>query len=136
VKRVLVVDDEAAMRLLVRVNLPHSGYEVVEAQDAETALEVARTGRFDVFLLDVMMPGMSGFELAAKLRDDPATATIPVVFVSARADRADVEQGLALGAADYITKPFDPLRLGQHLDEVLAGARRTGRSQLLGDVRP
>lgn len=120
-RRVLVVEDEESLRIVLGVNLPLSGYDVVEAENAESALALAREQDFDVFLLDVMMPPTSGFELAKRLRADPATASVPIVFISGRADRADVEEGLELGAADYITKPFDPVELGARLDRLLDG---------------
>lgn len=118
-KRVLLVDDEPAMRLLCRVSLPHSGFDVTEAEDAETALARARSEPFDLALLDVMMPGMSGFELAECLRAGAGTKDLPIVFLSARADRRDMRRGFDLGAADYVTKPFDPIDLGEHLKAVL-----------------
>lgn len=118
-RRVLVVDDERSMRLLCRVNLPLSGFEVEEAEDGEAAVERAREQEFDLVLLDVMMPGMSGFEVAGRLRNDPRTADLPFVFLSARADEEDIRRGFEVGAADYITKPFDPLQLGDHLNTVL-----------------
>jgi len=124
--RVLVVDDEPSVRLLLRVNLPLSGFEVVEAPDAETALERAEREAFDLILLDVMMPGMNGLELAQRLKTFAGTSDAPVVFVSARADRADISRGLEVGAADYITKPFDPIRIAERLRAVLDGARREG----------
>jgi DNA-binding response OmpR family regulator len=136
-RRVLVADDESSMRLLLRVNLPLAGYEVVEAADGEAALARIRGQTFDLLLLDVMMPKLSGFELAERLRADPATSDASIVFVSARADRADVQRGLDLGAIDYITKPFDPLLLGAHLNALLdGGAPGTGgvsRSMLDGE---
>jgi len=118
-RRALVVDDEPSMRLLFRVNLAMGGYDVVEAGDAAEALSRIAGEPFDVILLDVMMPGMSGFELAGRLQADAATAHIPFVFVSARADDADIRRGLELGAADYIVKPFDPLTLSRRLDGIL-----------------
>jgi two-component system phosphate regulon response regulator PhoB len=118
----LLVDDEPAMRLLCRVNLPHSGFDVTEAADAEEALAHAEGEAFDLALLDVMMPGMSGFELAARLRADARTKDLPIVFLSARADRRDMRRGFELGAADYVTKPFDPINLGEHLQAVLHAA--------------
>ena len=137
-RRVLVADDEPAMRLLLRVNLPSAGYEVVEAADGDAAFSSIREQDFDLLVLDVMMPGMSGFELAERLRADPATAELPIVFVSARADDEDVQRGFELGAVDYVTKPFDPLRLGEHLNALLDGASRgdgarATRSRLLDD---
>jgi DNA-binding response OmpR family regulator len=119
---VLIADDEPSVRLLLRVNLPLSGFEVVEAANGEEALAQAREARFDLFVLDVMMPGLSGLEVAARLRAEAETSAVPFVFISARADEADVREGYALGAADYITKPFDPLRLGERLRAVLDAA--------------
>lgn len=137
-RRVLVADDEPAVRLLLRVNLRSAGYEVVEATDGETALSSIRQQDFDLLLLDVMMPRMSGFELAERLRADPATAELPIVFVSARADADDVQRGFDLGAVDYVTKPFDPLLLGEHLNSLLdrtsrGDTARANRSKLLDD---
>jgi two-component system OmpR family response regulator len=114
---VLVADDEPAMRLLCRVNLPLAGFEVVEAADGEAALALLRGERFDLALLDVMMPGVSGFGVAERLRADGVE--LPIVFLSARADGEDIRRGLAVGAVDYVTKPFDPLRIGERLHEAL-----------------
>ena len=122
-RRVLVADDERVMRLLLRVNLSLSGFEVVEAENGAGALELAREQPLDLILLDVMMPGLSGFEVAEQLRRDPQTANVPIVFLSARADEADVRRGIELDAIDYITKPFDPLSIGSHLNGLLEGAR-------------
>jgi CheY-like chemotaxis protein len=94
---VLVADDEPSVRLLLRVNLSMSGFEVVEAADGEEALARARDGRFDLFVLDVMMPGLSGLEVAARLRSEAETSGVPFVFISARADEADVQEGYAVG---------------------------------------
>jgi two-component system OmpR family response regulator len=116
-QRVLVADDEPAMRLLCRVNLPLAGFEVVEAADGESALSLLRGERFDLALLDVMMPGVNGFGVAERLRRDGVD--VPIVFLSARADGDDIRRGLALGAVDYVTKPFDPLRIGERLHEAL-----------------
>jgi DNA-binding response OmpR family regulator len=117
----LVVDDEPSIRLLCRVNLPFSGFEVIEAADGQQALAQVRTHPVDLVVLDVMMPGMNGFEVAERLHEDPATAGIPIVFLSARADEVDVRRGLELGV-EYITKPFDPLRLGERLSRIIAGS--------------
>lgn len=137
-KRVLLVDDEPAMRLLCTVNLPFSGFEVTEAGDGPTALAHVEQEEFDLALLDVMMPGMSGFELAERLRADRRTAGLPIVFLSARADRRDMRRGFDLGAADYVTKPFDPIHLGEHLHAVLhavaAGDVERFRRSRLGEA--
>jgi len=111
------------MRLLCRVNLPFAGFEVVEASDGEKALSLLREEEFDLVLLDVMMPGMSGFEVLERLRRDPGRDELAIVFLSARADEEDIRRGFELGALDYVTKPFDPLRLGEHLHDVLRAAK-------------
>ncbi len=120
-KRVLVADDEASVLLLLRVNLPLSGFEVVEATDGEGALALARDQKFDLIVLDVMMPRMSGFEVAELLRAERGSSTAPIVFISARADKADVARGLELGAVDYVTKPFDPVAIGERLSALIDG---------------
>jgi DNA-binding response OmpR family regulator len=120
-RTLLLVDDEPSIRLLCRVNLPFSGFDVIEAADGEEALAQARAHAVDLVVLDVMMPGMNGFEVAERLHSDPATAEIPVVFLSARADEVDVRRGLELGR-DYITKPFDPIRLGERLKRIVDGS--------------
>jgi two-component system OmpR family response regulator len=127
-RRVLVADDEPAMRLLCRVNLPLAGFEVVEAADGETALALLRGERFDLALLDVMMPGVNGFGVAERLRDDGVQ--LPIVFLSARADGEDIRRGLAAGAVDYVTKPFDPLRIGERLHEALRAFAAGGADEL------
>lgn len=109
--RVLIVDDEAGIRELCRVNLVLSGYEVVEAADGFQALEQARSAKPDVILLDVLMPGMSGWEVLSALRADEATADIPVVMLTALNSEDDQIRGWEGGVVDYLTKPFNPLSL-------------------------
>jgi two-component system alkaline phosphatase synthesis response regulator PhoP len=127
-RRVLVVDDEPAMRLLCRVNLPLAGFDVVEAVDGASALELLRSQPFDVVLLDVMMPGVNGFVVAEQLRADGAAT--PVVFLSARADHDDIRRGLELGAVDYVTKPFDPVAIGERLHAVVSAVADGGADAL------
>lgn len=103
-KRILVVDDEPNMRLGLKDNLEFEGYEVETAQDGEEGLEKARTGHFDLYILDVMMPKISGFDVCKKLRAD--NNETPVIFLTARGDEIDKVVGLEIGADDYITKPF------------------------------
>lgn len=121
--RVLVADDEPSMRLLLSINLGLSGFEVVEAESGSTALELAASEALDLALLDVMMPDLSGHEVARRLASDDATADLPVVFISARASREDLRSGYELGAVDYITKPFDPIEVGARLHTVLDRVR-------------
>jgi CheY-like chemotaxis protein len=109
--RVLIVDDEAAIRELCRVNLVLAGYDVVEAADGLQALEVARTAQPDLIFLDVLMPGMSGWEVLAALRADEAIAHIPVVMLTALNSEDDQIRGWEGGVVEYLTKPFNPLSL-------------------------
>ncbi len=128
--RVLVVDDEAPIRLLCRVNLEAEKMEVLEAADGESGLATARTEKPDVVLLDVMMPGMDGWEVAERLLDDDATREIPLVFLTARAELRDRARGLELGGVDYITKPFNPVELASVVESLLERVRRGERDDL------
>ena len=109
--RVLVADDDPIILRLLEVNLGLEGFAVVTAGRGEDAIRQAQEMRPDLIILDVMMPGMSGYEVADQLRNDPDTAGIPVVFLSARAQEEDRKRGHALGVAAYVTKPFDPADL-------------------------
>jgi len=121
--KVLVADDETPIRLLVRVNLEAEGYQVIEASDGRESLEVARREHPDIILLDVMMPFKDGWEVAEELISDDATSTIPIIFLTARADLRDHERGLNTGALQYITKPFNPRTLAPSIDECLDAAK-------------
>ena len=121
--RVLVIDDEGPIRLLVRVNLEAAGMDVYEAENGLTGIEVAQRETPDVILLDVMMPGMDGWEAFGALSGDQRTANIPVVFLTARAELRDQARGLELGGVDYVTKPFDPLELAPLIDDLLERLR-------------
>ena len=105
-KRILVVDDEMDLCDILRFNLMTQGYQADVAYSAEEAMNKLKDERFDLLLLDVMMPGMSGFELAASLRNDEATAHIPIIFLTAKDTEDDTLEGFGLGADDYVTKPF------------------------------
>jgi DNA-binding response OmpR family regulator len=108
---VLVVDDEAPIRLLCRVNLEAEGMIVLEASDGDSGLATARAENPDVVLLDVMMPGRNGWEVAEELLADQATSGIPIIFLTARAEVKDRSKGIDLGGVDYVTKPFNPVEL-------------------------
>ncbi len=118
--KVLIVDDEAPIRLLCRVNLEAEGIEVVEAADGVVGLEQARAERPDVVLLDVMMPRLDGWGVAEELLRDPATSDIPIVFLTARAEMRHEEQALDLGGIEFVTKPFNPVGLAPLVRTVLA----------------
>ena len=119
--RVLVVDDDRVIQQLLEVNLELEGYEVKRAENGEEALKLVREFKPDVMLLDVMMPKLDGREVCRRIKADPKTAHVPVIFLSARAQDMDVNSGLELGASAYITKPFDPVDLLQTVERVLAG---------------
>ena len=119
--RVLAVDDDPVIQRLLEVNLEMEGYEVRLASDGLQAVDAARDFRPDVILLDVMMPNMDGWEACATIKQDADFAETPVVFLSARAQDADVERGSELGAAAYITKPFDPIDLLDLIAELVEG---------------
>jgi|SRR6478735_1331158 CheY-like chemotaxis protein len=119
--RVLVVDDEPAIRLLCRVNLQAEGFSVKEAADGAAAMALAREWLPDLILLDVMMPGEDGFAVAERIRDDPALTGVRVLFLTARADIGDNERSRTTGAVGHVTKPFNPSSLG---DEIRAALTR------------
>src|SRR5438445_1273221 len=137
--KVLVIDDEAPIRLLCRVNLEAEGMQVLEAPDGPTGLERARDESPDVILLDVMIPGIDGWQVAEELLEDERTSRIPVVFLTARAELQDRARGLDLGGVDYVTKPFNPLELAPMIRELLqrvgAGEREELRRAKLGELR-
>jgi DNA-binding response OmpR family regulator len=128
--RVLVIDDEAPIRLLCRVNLEAAGIEVSEAEDGKVGLEAARSEPPDVILLDVMMPGMDGWQVFSELLHDERTAHVPIVFLTARAELRDQARGLELGGVDYVTKPFNPLHLAPLIEDLLARIERGEAEEL------
>jgi DNA-binding response OmpR family regulator len=138
-RRVLVVDDEQSIRLLCRVNLGASGIDVLEADDGESALELARREQPDLILLDVMMPGLDGWRVAEQLLEDERTIGIPIIFLTARAEFRDRARGLDIGGVDYVTKPFNPLELAplvqSLLDRLDRGERDDLRAEKLSELR-
>ena len=128
--RVLVIDDEAPIRLLCRVNLEAEGMSVLEAADGPSGLEKARAETPDVVLLDVMMPGLDGWQVAEELLEDDRTSGIPIVFLTARAELRDRARGIDLGGVDYVTKPFNPVELAPLVRDLLARVERGERDAL------
>jgi DNA-binding response OmpR family regulator len=136
--RVLIVDDEPDILLMLRVNLEADGFETALAADGETALRRIAEERFDVVVLDVMMPVMDGWGVLQGLADDPGAPR--VIVLSAKSSDRDVARALQLGAADYVTKPFSPVDLSELLSRVAGyspeqlGAHRRIRMTGLPDV--
>ena len=118
---VLIADDDHGLVGAIAAALDQSGLQTVMTYDGEQALALARALQPDLILLDVMMPGVSGIEVCATLKTDPVTASIPVVFISGKIDEADRRVGLAVGADEYLTKPFSPTELIDLVKEVLDG---------------
>lgn len=137
--KVLVIDDEAPIRLLCRVNLEAEGMDVIEAPDGPSGVDRARDDRPDVILLDVMMPGLDGWRVAEQLFGDDRTVAIPIIFLTARAEFRDRARGLDIGGVDYITKPFNPLELAplvqSLLDRLDRGERDALRAEKLSELR-
>jgi two-component system, OmpR family, alkaline phosphatase synthesis response regulator PhoP len=133
VTKVLVIDDEAPIRLLCKVNLEAEGMDVLEAADGTTGLDLSRTNTPDVVLLDVMMPGLDGWQVAEQLLQDDRTKEIPIIFLTARAEFRDRARGLDIGGIDYVTKPFNPLELAPLVRELLARIERGERDNLRGE---
>ena len=118
-KTILLADDEANLRLLVRTTLEDPDYQILESGNGKAALELARREKPDLILLDWMMPGMTGIEVLKALKEDPATKSIPVVMLTAKGQKKDQEQATSLGTRFYLAKPFSPLELLEKVKEVL-----------------
>ncbi len=122
-KRVLVVDDEKLIVKGIRFSLEQDGMEVTCAYDGEEALEIARKQEFDMILLDVMLPGLSGFEVCQQIRE---FSNVPIVMLTAKGEDMDKILGLEYGADDYITKPFNILEVKARIKAIM---RRTGSKE-------
>lgn len=121
--RILVAEDEQDIRDLIAFILQTAGHEVVAVADGRAAVNAARNQKIDLIILDVRMPYMDGYEACRVLKEDPTTASIPVVFLSARGQEGEIQTGLNLGAAKYILKPFSPRELLEELAPYLENAR-------------
>jgi len=117
--RVLLAEDEPDVQLVARLSLKKAGFTVVTVGNGVEALERVADERPDVILLDWMMPDMDGYETCRRLKADPATSAIPVIFLTARVQEAEVARAIALGAVGCIGKPFDALALGAQVMELL-----------------
>ncbi|MCE2027902.1 phosphate regulon transcriptional regulator PhoB [Sessilibacter corallicola] len=130
-KTILIVDDESSIRDMLRVALEMADYKCLEAMDAQTAHTLIVDEKPDLVLLDWMLPGTSGIELARRLKRDDVTAQIPIIMLTAKGEEDNKVQGLEIGADDYITKPFSPRELVARLKAVL---RRTDNTSTNGPI--
>lgn len=118
--KVVIADDDPDIRRLVQITVSNAGCDVTVASDGEEALSLIREGHPDLVILDVLMPRMDGWEVAKELKGDPATAAIPIMFLTSRGQEHDVLEGFNSGAADYMVKPFSPRELQVRVRAVLA----------------
>ena len=133
-KTVLVVDDDRPLRTLCRASLEEAGFRVLEAADGEQALASVRDEPPDLILLDIMMPGISGWEVTSALLADRSTDQIPIVFMSARTEVADRMRAFDLGAQNYVMKPFDPRGLAETVAKTLEEIDRGERDAALAET--
>jgi two-component system phosphate regulon response regulator PhoB len=130
-KNILIVEDEAAIREMVRFALGKSGFNFIEASDADEAQALMADQLPDLILLDWMLPGMSGIELARRLKRDDYTRGVPIIMLTARSEEDDRVGGLEAGADDYVTKPFSPRELVARIKAVLRRAQPEGEGEIL-----
>ena len=128
VKHILIVDDEADIVELVSYNLKKEGFTVDAASDGEAALTKMRKGKYTLVILDLMLPGIQGMELCRILRNDPKTAALPIIMLTAKGEEVDKILGLEMGADDYMAKPFSPRELIARVKAVL---RRTAEQPVV-----
>lgn len=124
IRKVLLAEDEEDIQKVARMSLQFQGHwEVVVAGNGQECLEKVSTEHPDLILLDAMMPRMDGYETCRRLKADPATRHIPVIFLTAKAQEAEIKKGLELGAVGYLVKPFDPMRLAAQIQQILENVR-------------
>jgi len=126
VVRILLVEDEASLRRLIEYALQTRGYEVVVAADGRQGLDKARSESPDLILLDMVMPEMGGMEVLSALKKDARLKDIPVLIVTASAQKGDAEKAMGMGAAGYLTKPFHVPTLYDRVEELLSGVAEKG----------
>src|SRR5262249_31750910 len=134
-KRVLVVDDEKDLVDLITYNLGRNGYEFLTAHNGTEALELAQNELPDLIILDLMLPGLDGTEVARRLKADARTAQIPMIMLTAKSEETDVVVGLTLGADDYVTKPFSVKILLARVNTVLRRTESTQPTEEAGLLR-
>lgn len=122
--KVLIVEDEANIRQLVKYNLEKESYQVLEAEDGLQGLRLAKTEKPDLILLDLMLPQMDGLEVCRSLKGNQATSALPIIMLTAKSEEIDKVIGLELGADDYMTKPFSPRELVARVKAVLRRSQK------------
>lgn len=125
-RRILVIDDEESVVDIIRLTLEADGFEVKTALTGASGVALAKQDKPDLIFLDIMMPELNGLEVCAQLKEDPQTSDIPIVIISVKTLKEDIQRGLEVGASAYITKPFDPLTLRDVITNLL-GNRKDSR---------
>lgn len=110
-KTILIIDDEVGLRNLLKFRLVSFGFDVLVAEDGYTGIELAKSMKPDIIILDIMMPYFNGIEVCKKLKSDYSTKQIPIVFLSVLAQKEDIEMGKQAGGEFFLTKPYDPEKL-------------------------
>ena len=124
--KVLLAEDDTDIQTLVRISLKMRGVEDVQvAENGEECLARLKDFTPEVILLDVMMPKLDGYDTCRKLKENPDTRAIPVIFLTAKTQHYEIERGLALGAVGYLTKPFDPMKLYDQVEALVAWSKKT-----------
>lgn len=121
--KILIAEDDQDIRELVVLTLQFSGFDVVPVEDGSLAVEKAKSEAFDLILMDVRMPRMTGYEACRRLKDMDSTKNIPIIFLSAKGQEQEIQTGINAGAADYILKPFAPDTLVNTINKVLSKAK-------------
>ena len=119
-RRILVVEDDPSAQRLISYTLEREGYQVIIASNGMEGLKKARGEEPELLVLDVMLPGLDGFELCHRLRGDPQTAALPILMLSAKAQETDISTGMRVGADDYLTKPADPSEIVRRVAKLLS----------------
>ena len=123
--KILVVEDEQDIRDLLVFNLQKNGFNVRAVDNGEKALSLIRTDNFDLILLDLMIPGISGFDLTRILKNDDETSEVPIIMLTAKGEESDIVKGLEIGAQDYITKPFSLKVLMARISKVIQNKNKS-----------
>lgn len=126
-EKILIVDDEEHIRELLKFNLENNGYKTINADNGIDALKIARSEKLGLILLDLMLPGMDGYDVCKEIRKDISISSTPIIMITAKGDEFDKVLGLELGADDYLTKPFS---IREMLARVKAVLRRTTQQQI------
>jgi two-component system alkaline phosphatase synthesis response regulator PhoP len=121
--KILVVEDEPSLQKLLKYQLTRIGHDIVIAPDGQQAIDLVKSERPDLVLLDVMLPVVGGFQVLKSLQDDKSTSGIPVIILSAKGQQHDIAAGIEKGVFDYITKPFNIPNLAERIEKALASVK-------------